>query len=67
MIVEYDHPTAGGVRTLGIPIQFSDTPGDIRHPAPLLGEHTDAVLAEYGGYSRDDLAALHAQGVISQA
>lgn len=67
MIVGYDHPTAGEVRTLGIPIQFSGTPGDIRLPAPLLGEHTDAILTEYGGYSGDDLAALHDQGAVCQA
>jgi crotonobetainyl-CoA:carnitine CoA-transferase CaiB-like acyl-CoA transferase len=67
MIIDYEHPTAGSVRTLGIPIQFSATPGDIRRPAPLLGEHTADVLAEYGGFTRDDLAALHAQGVVCQA
>jgi crotonobetainyl-CoA:carnitine CoA-transferase CaiB-like acyl-CoA transferase len=66
MIADYDHPTAGSVRTLGIPVQFSATPGDIRRPAPLLGEHTNDILAEYGGYSRDTLEALHAQGAICQ-
>ena len=66
MIVEYTHPTAGGVRTLGLPIQFSGTPSDIRMPAPLLGEHTVDVLLEFGGYSPADLQALQAQGVICQ-
>lgn len=66
MIVGYHHPTAGEVRTLGIPIQFSGTPGDIRLPAPLLGEHTNAILTEYGGYTGDDLAALHDQGAACQ-
>jgi crotonobetainyl-CoA:carnitine CoA-transferase CaiB-like acyl-CoA transferase len=66
MIANYDHPTAGNVRTLGIPVQFSATPGDIRRPAPLLGEHTNDILTEFGGYSRDTLEALHAQGAICQ-
>ena len=66
MIADYDHPTAGSVRTLGIPVQFSATPGDIRLPAPLLGEHTNDILTEYGGYSRDTLEALHRQSVICQ-
>ena len=59
MIVEYEHPTAGSVRTLGLPIQFNGTPGDIRRPAPLLGEHTDEILSEFGGYSSAEIAALH--------
>jgi len=66
MIVEYEHPTAGNVRTLGIPVQFSATPGDIRRPAPLLGEHTYDILTEYGGFNRDRLEALRTQGVICQ-
>lgn len=66
MIVEYQHPTAGAVRTLGIPIRFSATPGDIRRPAPLLGEHTNDILAEYGGYSPAALESLSQQGVICQ-
>ncbi|MEP6984167.1 MAG: CoA transferase [Chloroflexota bacterium] len=67
MIVEYQHPKAGLVRTLGIPVQFSETPGDIRRPAPLLGEHTNSILAEYGGYSPEMLERLNKQGVICQA
>jgi crotonobetainyl-CoA:carnitine CoA-transferase CaiB-like acyl-CoA transferase len=67
MVVEYQHPTAGSVRTLGIPVQFSATPGDIRRPAPLLGEHTNAILAEYGGYTPDMIEMLQTQGVICQA
>ena len=48
MLVEQDHPRAGRLRTLDTPIRFSRTPGGIRTPAPALGEHTDAVLAEAG-------------------
>ena len=45
------------------PINLSDTPGGIRHRAPLLGEHTDAILADLG-YSKNAIAELRAQGVI---
>jgi crotonobetainyl-CoA:carnitine CoA-transferase CaiB-like acyl-CoA transferase len=46
MVTEIDHPVAGPMRTLGIPVKLSETPGALRRPAPLLGEHTGEVLAE---------------------
>jgi crotonobetainyl-CoA:carnitine CoA-transferase CaiB-like acyl-CoA transferase len=46
MVVEMEHPEAGTVFGLGIPIKLSATPGTIRRPAPLLGQHTDEILAE---------------------
>jgi crotonobetainyl-CoA:carnitine CoA-transferase CaiB-like acyl-CoA transferase len=49
MVVEMEHPEAGTVRGLGIPIKLSATPGTIRRPAPLLGQHTDEILAELEG------------------
>ncbi|MDP8977180.1 MAG: CoA transferase [Actinomycetota bacterium] len=48
MMVEVDHPVEGPVRTLGLPVKLSETPGRVRRPAPLLGEHTDEVLGELG-------------------
>jgi formyl-CoA transferase len=49
MVVEMEHPEAGTVYGLGIPVKLSATPGRIRRPAPMLGEHTDEVLAELDG------------------
>jgi crotonobetainyl-CoA:carnitine CoA-transferase CaiB-like acyl-CoA transferase len=46
MVANIDHPAAGPMRTLGIPVKLSETPGALRRPAPLLGEHTEEVLAE---------------------
>jgi crotonobetainyl-CoA:carnitine CoA-transferase CaiB-like acyl-CoA transferase len=48
MMVTVDHPTAGPVRMTGIPVKLSDTPGSVRTPPPLLGQHTDRVLREFG-------------------
>ena len=46
MVVEMEHPEAGTVYGLGIPVKLSETPGTIRRPAPLLGQHSDEILAE---------------------
>ena len=67
MIAEFQHPTAGSVRTLGIPVEFSATPSAIRLPAPLLGEHSARILAEYAGYDPVMVDSLRAQGAMVQA
>jgi crotonobetainyl-CoA:carnitine CoA-transferase CaiB-like acyl-CoA transferase len=46
MIVEIEHPVEGTIKALGIPVKLSDTPGAVRRPAPLLGEHTEEILRE---------------------
>jgi crotonobetainyl-CoA:carnitine CoA-transferase CaiB-like acyl-CoA transferase len=48
MVVEVDHTTLGPVKTLGLPVKFSTTPGKVRTGAPLYGEHTREVLREFG-------------------
>jgi formyl-CoA transferase len=61
-IVEVDHPTRGKYLTVGNPIKMSDSPTDVQR-SPLLGEHTDEVLAELG-YGPQDIGALREQKVI---
>ena len=46
MVVTLDHPSAGPVETIGLPVKFSATPGRVSRPAPRLGEHTAEILAE---------------------
>jgi crotonobetainyl-CoA:carnitine CoA-transferase CaiB-like acyl-CoA transferase len=48
MITDTEHPVAGTVRTIGLPIKLSATPGGLHRPAPLLGEHNGEVLSELG-------------------
>jgi formyl-CoA transferase len=61
-IVEVDHPTRGKYLTVGNPIKMSDSATDVTR-SPLLGEHTDEILAEVG-YGVQDIAAFRAQKVI---
>ena len=47
MVQEVEHPAAGRMNTLGVPVKLSRTGGAIRRPAPMLGEHTEEVIAEW--------------------
>ena len=64
MIVESEHPVAGKVKLVGVPVKLSETPGSVREPAPLLGQHTDAVLHEYLGMTDAEISTLRQDGVI---
>ena len=57
MEVSVEHPVEGTIRALGIPVKLSDTPGAIRRPAPLLGQHTEEILRE-AGFSAAEIEAL---------
>ena len=61
-IVEVDHPKRGKYLSVGNPIKLSDSPTEVRR-SPLLGEHTDDVMAELG-YTPAQIAQLRAAGVI---
>lgn len=65
MVVEVDHPRVGRMKTLGLPVKFSETPGRVHGPAPLLGEHSRAILAE-AGYAPAEIDALIARGVVRE-
>jgi crotonobetainyl-CoA:carnitine CoA-transferase CaiB-like acyl-CoA transferase len=63
-LVEMDHPRAGKVRMVGVPIRLSETPGSVRTPAPTLGEHTADVLGELLGLRAEELATLRGADAI---
>jgi crotonobetainyl-CoA:carnitine CoA-transferase CaiB-like acyl-CoA transferase len=64
MVVEVDHSTLGPVKTIGLPVKFSETPGKVRTGAPLYGEHTSAVLREYG-FTDAEIQALEKEGAVA--
>ncbi len=49
MVQEVEHLAAGRMKTLGVPVKLSRPGAAIRRPAPMLGEHTGAVIAEWLG------------------
>jgi formyl-CoA transferase len=61
-VVEVDHPTRGKYLTVGNPIKLSDSPTEVKR-SPLLGEHTDEVLAELG-FKAEEIGALRQAKVV---
>jgi formyl-CoA transferase len=64
MVWTLPHPTAGEVRLVGSPLKLSETPVTLRAHPPVLGEHTDEVLANLLGYLPETLARLRKDGVV---
>lgn len=64
MVVEVEHPVYGAYRTIGNPIKFPALGPENYTPAPILGEHTRAVLRDLLGYADERIEALRAAGVI---
>ncbi|MDC1214626.1 CoA transferase [Rhodospirillales bacterium] len=64
MIPTVEHAKLGPVKTLGLPIKLSETPGKVATGAPVFGQHTFEVLSEYG-FSEDDISAFETEGAIA--
>ena len=63
MIVEVPHSRLGLVKTIGLPVKFSATPGKVATGAPVYGQHSREVLAEYG-FGESEIEKLIASGVV---
>jgi crotonobetainyl-CoA:carnitine CoA-transferase CaiB-like acyl-CoA transferase len=63
-LVESVHPIAGPVRSVGPPVRLSETPAAVRVAAPLLGEHSEAILRDRLGMSAADVERLVRERVI---
>jgi crotonobetainyl-CoA:carnitine CoA-transferase CaiB-like acyl-CoA transferase len=63
-MTDHDHPQWGHIRQTGLLVKLSRTPGCIQRRAPLLGEHTQEVLAELG-QSEEEIAHLREKGIIA--
>ena len=63
-ILNMDHPKAGIVPMQGFSVQFGESPMRLRHPPPMLGEHTSSILAEWLALSPERIAQLRELGAI---
>ena len=66
MVTQVEHSRVGPVKTIGLPVKFSETPGGVAFGAPRYGEHTRSVLAEYG-YGDTEIDDLIAAGAVVAA
>ena len=62
-VFDLEHPTRDTYSMIGSPLRLSDSPF-ATSPAPLLGEHTEAVLTSLAGYTTDEVDQLRDKGVI---
>ena len=62
-VVEVDHPTRGKYLSVGNPIKLSDSPADVMR-SPLLGEHTEEILASVAGMSAEEIQAAKAAKAV---
>jgi crotonobetainyl-CoA:carnitine CoA-transferase CaiB-like acyl-CoA transferase len=64
LVTEYEHPLMGRMRQFGNLVDFSDTPGRIAGPPPMVGEHTREILAGLG-YDEAEIDELRREGVVT--
>jgi crotonobetainyl-CoA:carnitine CoA-transferase CaiB-like acyl-CoA transferase len=64
MVIELDHPTAGKVRTLGVPYTFHGTPAVPRSAPPIQGADTENILRDIVGMTDEEITALKDDGVV---
>jgi crotonobetainyl-CoA:carnitine CoA-transferase CaiB-like acyl-CoA transferase len=66
MDIEIEHPVAGHIHAIGMPVKYSATPGRVTRPAPVLGQHTGVLLRSLG-VSPAECRELEASGIIHDA
>jgi CoA:oxalate CoA-transferase len=63
MVRDIEHPVCGKIKVTGIPYKLAETPGEIRMPPPLLGQHTGTIMSELG-YSNKQIDDLKRAAII---
>ena len=62
--VEVEHPIIGKAKIPGIPFKLSETPGEVEHSSPLVGEHNELILGKYLRISSAEVKQLKEEGVL---
>ncbi|MBL0731745.1 MAG: CoA transferase [Desulfosarcina sp.] len=63
-LVDFDHPAMGKIKIPGYPAHFSECEAGIISAVPELGEHTEQVLLELGGYTSEEISTMKDEGVV---
>ncbi|KAG2173972.1 hypothetical protein INT44_000086, partial [Umbelopsis vinacea] len=66
MVQEVEHPRAGKIKVVGIPVKYSESKPSIRLPPPVLGQHTTEILESVLGYKQTKISELRAEGVVGK-
>ncbi len=64
MFVDVEHPQAGGLKVVGTPMRFSETPCRIEKASPELGEHTEEVLSAWADLTEEEIEELRESGIV---
>jgi crotonobetainyl-CoA:carnitine CoA-transferase CaiB-like acyl-CoA transferase len=64
MVLEVEQPDAGRIKVPGSVFKLSETPGEVKSPAPSLGQHNEEIYRGLLGYSKEEIASLREEGII---
>jgi crotonobetainyl-CoA:carnitine CoA-transferase CaiB-like acyl-CoA transferase len=65
MVQTIDHPACGPIKVISPPVKYSNAETSIRSQPPLLGEHTDELLQDVVGLSKERIEELKKKGVVA--
>ncbi len=63
-VVDFEHPQYGTIQMMGMPVRLSETPGQVRMPAPEHGQHTEEILLDVLGYDWERISELRDREVL---
>jgi crotonobetainyl-CoA:carnitine CoA-transferase CaiB-like acyl-CoA transferase len=64
MIADVEHPASGKLKLFGVPAKFSKTPGSVRMPSPMLGQHNEEIYGDWLGFSAEKIESLKVEEII---
>lgn len=65
MVKEVDHPACGPIKLVNTPVKWSESTPGIRLAPPTLGQHTDEILGDTLGMSKEEVEDLRSGGVVA--